>query len=85
VRVAVPSYRGFRYPIEIISHCVWLYHQFPLRLREVRELMLARGVILSHLDEVLIKICGNTRYLWRAVDQYGKRGTPNSVIGGLEE
>jgi hypothetical protein len=22
--VVVPSYRGFRYPVEIISHCVWL-------------------------------------------------------------
>jgi putative transposase len=22
----VPSYKGFRYPAEIISHCVWLYH-----------------------------------------------------------
>jgi putative transposase len=26
----VPSYKGFRYPMEIISHCVWLYHRFPL-------------------------------------------------------
>jgi transposase-like protein len=23
-------YRGFRYPAEIISHCVWLYYRFPL-------------------------------------------------------
>jgi putative transposase len=28
--VVVPSYTGFRYPVEIISHCVWLYHRFPL-------------------------------------------------------
>ena len=26
----VPSYKGFRYPMEIISHCLWLYHRFPL-------------------------------------------------------
>ena len=32
----------------IISHCVWLYHRFPLSFREVEELMLARGVIVSH-------------------------------------
>jgi hypothetical protein len=25
----VPSYKGFRFPVEIISHCVWLYHRFP--------------------------------------------------------
>ncbi len=22
-----PSYKGFRYPAEVISHCVWLYHR----------------------------------------------------------
>ncbi|MGW1659274.1 IS6 family transposase, partial [Streptomyces atratus] len=22
---ASPSYRGHRYPVEVISHCVWLY------------------------------------------------------------
>jgi putative transposase len=42
------SYRGFRYPAEIISHCVWLYHRFPLSLREVEELMAERGVVVSH-------------------------------------
>jgi hypothetical protein len=25
----VPSYKGFRYPVEVIGHCVWLYYQFP--------------------------------------------------------
>ncbi|HIE93270.1 MAG TPA: IS6 family transposase, partial [Acidobacteria bacterium] len=23
-----PSYRGYRFPPEIISHAVWLYHRF---------------------------------------------------------
>jgi putative transposase len=27
---------------------VWLYHRFPLSFREVEELLLARGVIVSH-------------------------------------
>jgi putative transposase len=44
----VPSYKGFRFPVEIISHCVWLYHRFPLSLREVEEMMLERGVVVSH-------------------------------------
>ncbi|MCX4784242.1 IS6 family transposase [Streptomyces sp. NBC_01264] len=42
------SYRGFRFPPEIISHCVWLYHRFGLSLREVEELMLERGVEVSY-------------------------------------
>jgi putative transposase len=29
------SYRGHRYPVEVISHCVWLYFRFPLSFREV--------------------------------------------------
>ena len=24
-----PSYRGYRFPSEIISHAVWLYHRAP--------------------------------------------------------
>ena len=42
------SYKGHRYPAEIIAHCVWLYHRFPLSFREVEELMLVRGVIVTH-------------------------------------
>jgi putative transposase len=48
VTVGAPSYKGFRFPAEIISHCVWLCYRFPLSLREVQEMMLARGIILSH-------------------------------------
>ena len=48
VEVGAPSYVGFRFPAEIISHCVWLYHRFPLSFREVEEMMLARGVVVSH-------------------------------------
>ena len=42
------SYKGFRFPPEIISHCVWLYHRFPLSFRDVQELMLERGVEVSY-------------------------------------
>ncbi|MER6162868.1 IS6 family transposase [Streptomyces sp. NPDC001868] len=39
------SYKGHRYPVEVISHCVWLYFRFPLSFREVEELMLERGIV----------------------------------------
>ncbi|WP_406466579.1 IS6 family transposase [Streptomyces hirsutus] len=42
------SYKGHRYPVEVIVHCVWLYFRFPLSFREVEELMLQRGVLVSH-------------------------------------
>ncbi|MFD8744225.1 IS6 family transposase [Streptomyces sp. NPDC059616] len=83
------------------SRTVWLYFRFPLSFREVEELMLERGVNVSHesvrrwcakfgqsyanalrrrrvplgdkwhLDEVLIQIDGERKYLWRAVDTDG--------------
>ena len=49
VEATSPSlYKGHRYPMEIISHRVWLYHRFPLSLREVEEMMLARGVLVTY-------------------------------------
>ena len=41
-------YKDHRYPGEIIAHCVWLYHRFPLSFREVKELMLQRGVVVIY-------------------------------------
>jgi putative transposase len=41
-------YKGYRFPIEVIGHAVWLYHRFALSLRDVEELLLARGVVVSH-------------------------------------
>src|SRR4029079_1214905 len=41
-------YKGYRYPIEVIGHAVWLYHRFTLSLCDVEELMLARGVVVSY-------------------------------------
>ena len=34
-------YKGYRFPPEIISRCVWLYYRFGVSLRDVSELMLA--------------------------------------------
>ena len=46
--VGTVSYRGFRFPTEIISHCVWLYHRFDVSLRDIEELMLERGIGVTH-------------------------------------
>jgi putative transposase len=90
-----------RFPADLISHAVWLYHVFSLSFRDVELLLAERGVVVSyesirrwclkfgsafadnlrrrrprpgdkwHLDEVFIRIQGELRYLWRAVDQNG--------------
>jgi putative transposase len=46
--IVATLYKGYRFPAEVIAHCVWLYHRFTLSFREVEELMLARGVIVSY-------------------------------------
>ena len=43
-----PSYRGYRFPREIISHAVWLYHRFGLSSRDVEDLLAERGVTVSY-------------------------------------
>ena len=45
---AAPSYRGYRFPAEIISHCVWLYFRFCLNFPDVQQMLLERGVVVSH-------------------------------------
>ena len=93
-------YSGYRFPPQIISYAVWVYHRFCLSFR-VEDLLAERGIIVSYetirqwcekfgldyarklkrregrlgdhryLDEVFIRINGQQRYLWRAVDQDG--------------
>ncbi len=97
------SYRGYRFPPEIISHGVWLYHRFCLSFRAAEELLAKRGILVTYetvrqwcrkfgpdyarklkrrqgrlgdiwyLDEVVVKIRGDRRYLWWAVASRGPR------------
>ena len=53
---ALLSYKGHRYPAEIINHCVWLYFRFPLSFREVEEMMLERGVVVSYDPPVVRQV-----------------------------
>ncbi len=43
--IAFPRHR---FPAEIISHAVWLYHVFSLSLRDVELILAERGVIVTH-------------------------------------
>lgn len=45
---AKPDCHGYRFPPEIISYAVWLYHRFCLSLRDVEELLASRGVTVSY-------------------------------------
>ncbi len=42
------TYRGYRFPPEVISHGVWLYHRFCLSLRDVEEMLAKRGILVTY-------------------------------------
>lgn len=46
--VSAPTYKNHRYPIEIVARAVWLYFRFNLSLRDVEEMLLDRGIIVSY-------------------------------------
>src|ERR1700730_17570207 len=41
-------YYGHRFPPEIISYAVWVYHPFCLSFRDVEDLLAERGIIVSY-------------------------------------
>ena len=76
-----PLYRGYRFPAEIISRCVWLYYRFGVSLRDVSELMLARGIEVSHETIRLWTLRFGTEYARRLRRTRG----PCSNIWHLDE
>ena len=42
------SYHGYRFPPDIISHAVWLYHRFCLSFRDAEDLPAQRGVTVTY-------------------------------------
>src|SRR4028118_940919 len=42
------TYPGHRFPAEIISDAVWLYHVFALSLRDVELILAERGIGVTH-------------------------------------
>jgi putative transposase len=51
----INRYKNRRFPVEIISHAVWLYFRFCLSYRDVEELLFARGVTVTY--EAIRKWC----------------------------
>ncbi len=47
MKTDAPSYHGYRFPPEIISHAVWLYHRFCVSFRNVEELLAQRGITVN--------------------------------------
>jgi len=41
------TYPGYRFPAEIITHAVWLYHVFSLGLRDIELILAERGITVT--------------------------------------
>ncbi len=41
-------YSGYRYPAQIISHAVLLYHRYALSFRDIEEILALRGIVVSY-------------------------------------
>ena len=42
------AFSGHRFPPEIIAYAVWAYYRFSMSLRDVEDLLAARGVVVSY-------------------------------------
>jgi len=46
--MTVISYSGYRFPSEIIQQAIWLYVRFTLSFRDVEDLLVERGIVVSY-------------------------------------
>jgi putative transposase len=69
-----PNYHGYRFPREIIAHCVWLYFRFCLSFRDIQEMMLERGVEVSYEAIRLWCLKFGAEYARRLRRQRGQAG-----------
>ena len=72
----MPSYRGYRFPPDIISHAVWLYHRFSLSFRDVEDLLAERGITVIY--ETIRRWCATfgLEYARRLRSRSGRQSRP---------
>ena len=68
------NYHGHRFPSEIISHAVWLYHRFTLSFRDIEDLLAERGTIVSYetIRQWCLKFC--PEYAGKLLKRQGRLG-----------
>ena len=69
-----PSYCGYRFPPEIISHAVWLYYRFGLSFRDVEDLLAEQDITVTY--ETMRHWCRTfgLDYAWRLRHRRGRQG-----------
>ena len=74
------SYHGYRFPPDIISHAVWLYHRFCLSFRDTEDLLAQRGVTITY--ETIRQWWRSDRSGVRAVATAPTRGVVARIVTG---
>jgi len=67
------TYKRHRFPPDIISYAVWLYHRFNLSNRDVEDLLAERGIIVSYEAIRLWCIKFGARYARRLKRRHERR------------
>jgi putative transposase len=65
MKSARSRYNRHRFPPEIIGYAVWVYHRFCLSFRDVEDLLVERGIIVSY--ETIRQWC------WKFGPDYARR------------
>lgn len=62
---SVLDHNGFPFLPEIRCHCDWLYYRFSLRFRDIEELMVERGIVLTYANALRRRHprCGDKWYI----------------------
>src|SRR6202011_3992142 len=42
------SYKGYRFPLEVIQQAIWIYVRYTLSIRDVKDLLAERGIMVSY-------------------------------------
>jgi len=70
------SYRGYRFPPEIIQQAIWLYVRFTLSFRDVEDLLAERGILVSY---EIVRRWVNHFGPMLAVDLRRRRSKPHTI------
>jgi len=47
-------YKGYRFPIEVISSAIWSYYRLTASFRDIEMLLMQRGIEVSHETSSLL-------------------------------
>ena len=64
MRTRRSRYLRHRFPADIISHAVWLYHRYGLSFRDVEDLLAESGILVSYETIRMACLFGTAQLRW---------------------